>query len=699
MIGIIALITVMNDSRDISNTSMVFYTSRNALVVLLLCLSVLFTYANSFRNGFVEDDHYIIELNQDSLSLQGAVAAFTSEDKLVATDSTPYYRPLTRFSFLIDQHYFGLKPAGYHAVNILLHVICTVLLFFTLLRLECGFAASFGVSLLFGVHPVNAEAVNFISGRNNILAAIFVLGSTLTFLNAEGNRRTRGYILSGFFFFLGILCKETALMLIPFLIFLKIYKERSWRGIRSILKWDTKFILFHVIYLGVYIHLRLYAIDSGSMNMNLSGMVGRLRDLIYIIPEYFSLAVIPIGLTFLHRVPMDYNSVLTSLLFKWFILLAFLTYLVRNRTWIIGVGFAWLIINSVPISNIVPIPSASFAERYMYLPMIGFLIIVADVITRVSAKNGSHKLPLLVFSFFALILGTVTFNKNFDWRDNLALIKNIVDTNPSYALGHFEFGYESFLRGDNTTAEKEFKRALALDSHLPQATWIRYYLGALSVESHKMKNAERYFLDATRSDPHNSTAQYALARLLAAKGSKTSLKAYDEFIAATLLTDYHLLIEVRNSSAELDHSQKNTIPRSPLLWSVPPALDTWKLVHEYPSGTQLFYDSAHLQKKNDDIIVIMKQLLSKLDRRVYGLRIIRFPLKSMTEAQFAFHIKCRQNILKMEYMEFKDCEGNTLGKILPEKEFPEMNDYTPIYSYLLPYTIMRSFSDKICGNP
>ncbi len=154
----------------------------------ILLLAVVLAYANTPFNGFVWDDHQIIINNQVNRDLKNIYQIFTSADVAFSDDKTPYFRPLNRFTYMLDYRLFELNPFWYHLENIFIHLANALLLFYLLSRevfkrvIPAAIAA-----LLFAVHPANAEAVNFISGRNNVLAVFFVLLSLIFYLRGERN--------------------------------------------------------------------------------------------------------------------------------------------------------------------------------------------------------------------------------------------------------------------------------------------------------------------------------------------------------------------------------------------------------------------------------------------------------------------------------------------------------------------------------
>src|SRR5512143_162495 len=149
-------------------------TKEIRVALLLLAAVTLAVYSVSFFNGFVMDDEVIIVNNPQTLSLKNV------PDVLLAPDLIkPYYRPLNRATYLFDFQVAGMNPVWYHGVNIIIHLGNVLLLYLVSLRFLRNRFGALAATLIFAVHPVNSEAVNFISARNTLLALFFSLASLI----------------------------------------------------------------------------------------------------------------------------------------------------------------------------------------------------------------------------------------------------------------------------------------------------------------------------------------------------------------------------------------------------------------------------------------------------------------------------------------------------------------------------------------
>lgn len=189
-------------------------------IILLLFFIAFFAYFNILNGDFIWDDHCLVVNNPLIRDWRNLSEIFSSE--LHRNSSTNYYRPVQVISYMVDYCFFELNPAGYHAVNVLLHFFACVLLFFLLRRLTRQFFLPVATVFLFLVHPIHTNAVSYISGRADLLAGIFIFSSLLFFLKSFCRGTRQGppsrdrhfgyYVMSLFLFILALLTKETAII-------------------------------------------------------------------------------------------------------------------------------------------------------------------------------------------------------------------------------------------------------------------------------------------------------------------------------------------------------------------------------------------------------------------------------------------------------------------------------------------------------
>jgi tetratricopeptide (TPR) repeat protein len=506
-------------------------TNRTSL--LILAAATLLVYSVSFFNNFVMDDEVIIVNNPQTFSLRNI------PDVLLAPDLIkPYYRPLNRATYLVDYRLAGMNPAWYHGVNILLHLGNVFLLYLVCRRLLPDRTAALIAALVFGVHPVNSEAVNFVSARNTLLALFFSMASLLVFMDAR-EKGKRFPLLSALFLFCGLLSKETALMTMVVVV---LYTLVPLQGAEVRKQWQGR-ILFLSPYLlstMLYIAMRSYSLQGVvGTGVPADGLFGRLAQNYHIIPQYLGLLLFPVDLTLFHKVPQGGLFDPPWFLPAWLLLLAAVALVIRSRNRVALFCMAWLVIHYAPISNIVPIPSDQLTERYLYMPAIGFFILLGVLYSLVPSREGTKwalwgGTAVVVIAFAAL-----TVQRNLDWKNNLSLFSSGARNDPSSPAAHYNLGTAYLENGDLVTARQEWEKTLAIDPAYADALT---QMGTLSAVQGDLPKAEQYYLAALQapvgvSDPDKSMAYYNLGKIYEKRNQpQWALHYYRQFLKNVPIT-------------------------------------------------------------------------------------------------------------------------------------------------------------------
>jgi len=496
------------------------------IAVLALAIVTLSVYGVSFFNGFVLDDEIIIVKNSLTLSLGNIRTVLFSPDLI-----KPYYRPLNRATYLLDYRIFGMSPMWFHAANILIHLLSVLLLYRIGTRVLQSSNAGFVAALFFAIHPVNSEAVNFISARNTLLSLFFCLASFLAFMQAK-EKGIRWPLLSAFLFFCGLLSKETSLMLIaliaPFML-LPLPGATSEKGRMNLLS-----LLPYLFFTAVYFAMRIYSLH-GMMGISIpdAGLLSRLARNYHIIPQYIALLVFPTDLTVCHNVPG--GGLFNPLWFfpVWVALLVTIWLIILSRNKAALFGLAWCAINYLPISNIVPIPSEPMTERFLYLPAVGFFLVVGAGFAWLFNLERARRPVWAIIAIITIVLSTVTVSRNLDWRDGYSLFASAVRNNPASSEAHYNLGTAMREKGDLLAARQEWETALKLN---PGNSDALIQMGTFEATQGNLQRAEQYYIAALnspggRADPEKSMAHYNLGKIYEKwQRPELALKHYELFL-------------------------------------------------------------------------------------------------------------------------------------------------------------------------
>ncbi len=431
------------------------------LLLLFVVLGVF--YPTLFAESLSIDDNQMLlaYLNQPSLDWQAL---------FFPTGGLYYYRPLVGLSFFFDAAALGGEFPLIHFENILIHAANTLLLFLLLHRLTTGKndakktnLAPFLIAAFFGLHPLTAEPVNWISGRTDLLACFFVLLSFLLFLRNTGKKITLD-LLAALAFLCGLWSKEVAIGLLPVVAFRCIQEAQG-----SLIKIWRPLALRLSPFLGallLYGYLRTggqISHDVGVMTALHGGhgaeafpLAAKLLSAIKAIGFYSHKVLWPFPLNFA-IVEINRPVALFCGLFSLAVFAVALLFF-RRRLFMLGpVWFFCFLVPAVPIA-INRMAWTPLAERYLYLPLIGLCLLLASLF----ARQKNQAIPACVLAILLLAFGTATAQRNIVWQKNLTLWEDVVHKSPSFAPGHNDYGLALLREGKRTEAEHHFRIAKQL---------------------------------------------------------------------------------------------------------------------------------------------------------------------------------------------------------------------------------------------
>ncbi len=415
-------------------------TQNKNLTSVLICLALAILTVIIFWSlkdcGFInfDDDFYVYEnaYVQSGLNWNSVIQAFSFE----LVEISGNWHPLTWLSLMFDHQIFGLSPSGYHLINLLFHVMNTILLFLVLRQMTKTLWPSALVACLFAIHPLHVESVAWIAERKDVLSTFFwmlTMGAYSYYVEHPGVRR---YFLVLLFFVLGLMAKSM-LVTLPFvLLLLDYWPLRRFQKIKpdpkvqaEVPKRSTIYPLFRE-----KAPLFVLAILSGIATYIAQQNKGYVQSL-----ELFPLSV-RIGNAFVAYIiyikKMIWPSNLavfyphSSLLVPWqvlgsvFLLIAItLVVIWRAKKFpYLATGWLWYIGTLVPVIGIVKVGNQALADRYTYIPLIGLFIIVAWGVPDLF-KKWNHRKEIFWTSaaLSILCLSIITWTQVNYWRNNITL--------------------------------------------------------------------------------------------------------------------------------------------------------------------------------------------------------------------------------------------------------------------------------------
>lgn len=401
----------------------------------------------------------------------GGILKFYGNDRLTFLDAIRpgggyYYRPVTALTFLLDYRLFAQTPALLHLENVLIHAANAVVLFLFASRLFPAAAAGLplGAALLFALHPVNCEAVSWIAGRTDPLAALFVLLSGLSLVKGLDTGKLRYGLLSVALACLGVLSKETAVVFIP----ASLLVAHLWPRINPAASPDQArrlFKLLGLLYACIALVIAGYVLYRIGYQHN---SVARLLRAQRLEPLGALLAALKIAGFYLKKlfVPWPLNFAITSVP-AWYAafgaaaLLA-LCALPKKDVRFLCVLIGVLFLAPAVAVGLLDIAWTTVAERYLYLPSAFVSLGIAGYAGLWAERVRRQGIVAAVAVACIALAGVSTASRALVWRSNLTLFRDAVAKTPDFPILHNELAVALMQEGWLAEAEKELDVAASL---------------------------------------------------------------------------------------------------------------------------------------------------------------------------------------------------------------------------------------------
>ena len=425
-----------------------------SLMIVAVC------FANSLPNDFILDDYGIVSANPAIRTI--APLHFLATPYWGEKSDAGIYRPLTLFSFALEYPLWRRWAPGYRLVNLLLHAVNGLLVFFLARGLLQSPSAGWAASVLCLVHPAHTEPVVGLIGRSELLAAAFFLLAWILF-------RQKRILLCSIAFFFSLLSKENAIAF-PLVIVLETWiSEGSLK--RTLVQW--KRFAPVAVSATVYLALRRWALGSIVVPAAAQYFNGRWTFLERELTsgraflKYFQLLLSPVTVTG----DYDFNSIPIAHMLDWDawtgLLLVALTIVFAFRMVkkqpAVALGILFVYIALLPVSNWIIPTSLVMAERYLYLPSLGICLIGATIWEKIPKLQIKRLLAVGVTT----IAGLLCIAHNYIWKDNLTFFGNIVRVFPDNVRGRQGYGVALLEAGQPLEARAQFEAGLRVMRNPP----------------------------------------------------------------------------------------------------------------------------------------------------------------------------------------------------------------------------------------
>jgi tetratricopeptide (TPR) repeat protein len=533
-------------------------------IPLILVLSALVVYSNSFSGQFIFDD---LSSTRDNPHIRHL---FPLSNSLSApSQSTVAGRPIAALTLAINYAFGGLNVWGYHAFNLILHILNALLLFGVARRsLSIKSATNFdesgrtwlagAIAFIWVLHPLASETVDYIVQRTELLAAFFLLLTLYCFIRSCSSSDPRRWLASAVAACaLGMGCKETMVSApLIVLLFDRVFLSSSWAQVRR------QRCFFHALLMATWMiaaALILTGARSESVGFGFRdiGPWSYFRTQWGVILHYLRLTFWPGGLS------IDYSDwPVSKSLGDAVAPMAAILALLGATVWALlrkpAIGFlgASFFLLLAPSSSFVPIITEIVAERRMYLPLAAFislLLIPAYFLLNTRFSQVNFKLPAFIMLLgIGIVLAFITFRRNEAYGTEISIWTDVVHKRPNNARAYYNLGTAYGREGRFDNAIPLLQRAVEINPEYPEAlnnlgaalqakgriyesvklyakvialapqyADAHYNLGFALQRLGLLDEAESQYLEAIRLNPKYAEAHNNLGALLIIRGRKS----------------------------------------------------------------------------------------------------------------------------------------------------------------------------------
>jgi len=514
-------------------------------VLLIAIVAALYWPVAGYDFIALDDNLYLLENQQVRQGLTGKTLIWA-----MTTFDAANWHPLTWLSLIVDYELFGLHAAGYHMVNLVLHIINTLLLFLLLNRMTREVWKSAAIAALFAVHPLNTESVVWIAERKNLLSTLFWILTIMAYVRYAEKPGWKRYAPVLVWFILGLIAKPM-LVTLPFVLLLldywPLHRLSRYKGMRSetvpapaerprlpfpLLLEKVPLLLLSL--LSAWITLEAARTGGAVKAISVFPLSGRIENAIVSYALYLHKLVWPADLAIFYPYGAGHPpwQVGLSLLF-----LAAVTALVcikgRKHRYLIT-GWFWYVITLLPVIGLVQVGFQSMANRYAYVSLIGILIIVAWGVPDLAERfSGRRYLPAAAV---AVILAAAFATKAAlpHWKDSEAVFRRALSVTTDNHIAEMGMGNLWLGWGNLHRARSHYLESLRIKPDYAEA---HHNLALVLMQEGKRDEATGRYREALKYDPTHEKAYNNLGVLLASEGKLAEAKAC--FLRVLELNPHH----------------------------------------------------------------------------------------------------------------------------------------------------------------
>ncbi|MEQ8908991.1 MAG: tetratricopeptide repeat protein [Vicingaceae bacterium] len=521
-------------------------SARQYLLLFLLLLVSFFTYQDSFDHPFTYLDDQVQVVNNANIRSLDA----ESIKSIFSSTSVGMYQPLSTLLYAIIYQFDGINPWAYHFASWLLHLLNGLLIFRILRQLKFNFSISYFLSVIFLLHPMQVESVSWVSAFSNLCFTCFYLLSFSAYIKFKQKQQFQFYLFSLLAFLLSLLAKSSAVTL-PLVLIAYDYFQNSKLKLKKQLN-KIPLLALSLIFGIITLNSREAAGHLSDLSVSFD-LFDRIFLVAYSILFYPFKFLLPLELSAFYPYPELQNGFLPWIYYAALpalLALSFLIYRFREKRRLWFGALFYLLSISVTL-QLVPVGNQLTTDRYLYLPMIGLLLMIGSLIKVSNQRKIWFATAIIGFS-----LAAKTYDRTKVWANDQLIWEDVLEKHPQVAQAHNNLGSYLLRAGKAQQAFTHFNQAVKLKPYYADAYSNR---GNLYSQMGKSQKAMADFNQALKLRPHADAYFNRANEKVKAGNLQAAIQDYTESIGLKPSADaftnrafaYLRLQQVDNAKADL----------------------------------------------------------------------------------------------------------------------------------------------------
>jgi len=460
--------------------------SKQNIYILFVLLLVPLVYMKLFSASFFSWDDRDVLLSNIDVHQFNIKAFFTKH-------YVGNYAPITMMSFALDWMLFKGSSVLQHGSNILWHTINVYLVYRVVFLILKNTNYAVLVAIIFAFHPMQVETVAWVSAKNNMIYTCFFLLSIMYYIRYINTEKKSFFIISFFLFIVSCLSKPSAVVL-PVTLFAVDYLLAHPLSKKTIIEKLPYFIVSVIIGL-VAIYTRTE--DKFITSDVAIPVYARIGYSGYCLVFYLLKFIAPFNLSLVYPYPENSTLWISAGYLVWIALIYLLVRLIKSKQYLILGAVGFIITNFILVIQLIPFGEVITADRYMYLPLVGFGLLLL-VVLKIKLKQINYIAVALILFF-----GIQTFARTQIWKNSISMFTDTVKKQPSSFLVLNSLGSELTIQGKPAEAIPYLNRAIQVAPNYYKA----YYNRGLALV--QMRQNDKALSDFTNAINYHKQGNHA----------------------------------------------------------------------------------------------------------------------------------------------------------------------------------------------